>query len=361
MSNSHHRASRISSEGAASAASRTTSDASQEETTPRILFSSDSTNPDAPVTEDEYLQHLRKKECFGTAPQKKSKLLKALVHLEKIHEEINKKNQNLAKKFRENIPTEQGLKSPTKISLEKLAGMIWNMHKCMSHYKETDMKSRMSREFSNAWKKGFEECILEFIETAGNNALNARVTKFDKMKVNLTLSQKGRDYLKGGGFLATDPEGEVVEAKDCEPLFCAKCKHEYADFPPECKLTLKKNKQALELHRGEVTKAEQEKKKAPKAPKTELRYTVCHCHQFNCYGNSEGPGSTCIIKCIDPATGKKYPFNAQGECTCPLCGCQCAFAIKVSTTSAHSQLAFYPFLSTLSLFNFSFSLFKGRE
>jgi hypothetical protein len=166
------------------------------------------------VTEDEYLQHLRKKDCFGTAPQKKSKLLKALAHLEKIHEEINKKNQDLAKKLRENIPTEKGLKSTTTISLEKLAGMIWNMYNCMSHYEQTEMKGRMSRDFAKAWKKGFEECILEFIKTAGSNALNARVTKFDKMKVNYASKPPAEDassstgrHAKGGGtsFLVSPP------------------------------------------------------------------------------------------------------------------------------------------------------------
>jgi hypothetical protein len=60
----------------------------------------------------------------------------------------------------------------------------------MSHYEQTEMKGRMSRDFAKAWKKGFEECILEFIKTAGSNALNARVTKFDKMKVNYLARER---------------------------------------------------------------------------------------------------------------------------------------------------------------------------
>ena len=72
-------------------------------------------------------------------------------------------------------------------------------------------------------------------------------------------------------------------------------------------------------------------KHAPRLPKMEEPIVICHCHQFHCFGQPQGPGNTCPWKCTDPDSKQPFGKDAHGMCLCPICICHCQFAMKVRT------------------------------
>ena len=47
-------------------------------------------------------------------------------------------------------------------------------------------------------------------------------------------------------------------------------------------------------------------------------------------GSPEFAGSTCSVRCINPATGAPYPLDASGRSTCEYCKCDCTAAYEAS-------------------------------
>lgn len=71
-------------------------------------------------------------------------------------------------------------------------------------------------------------------------------------------------------------------------------------------------------------------KQNPKKPTFQPIIEMCMCRNSQCVQRGSDIGSTCFIKCIDPSSGQRYPWDEiTGQCTCPVCQCQCPAAYNI--------------------------------
>jgi hypothetical protein len=65
-------------------------------------------------------------------------------------------------------------------------------------------------------------------------------------------------------------------------------------------------------------------KMAPKEAKLKAVIDVCLCKNSGCCMRDSDHGSSCFIKCIDPSSGERYPWDPIArQCSCPICQCEC--------------------------------------
>jgi hypothetical protein len=322
MSN-HARANRIARTNAAASASL--SSAAVDTNIGRVFIEAED-----PPSELEILDELAKKGCMGTATQKKEKLLPYHQDYIDFAEKMKPHDPQLAERFLKAIPSKKQLTpSNSSLLLAALASKIYEMWKCLKHYQDAHIQKRMSREVAALWQRVYTNSISMFVETAKTNALDSRTTMLSKMTVKINPSERERLFMTNGGFQDSNLDRTVY--------ICGQCKHSNVDMPPSSLHIPARNRAAMEKHREEVTRAAEDKIKAPPPPKTEARVMVCHCKQQNCFGNPSGPGNLCLIKCIDPVTALAYGRDQRGSCLCPICKCTCAFAVKVSSCFAFTH------------------------
>ena len=113
--------------------------------------------------------------------------------------------------------------------------------------------------------------------------------------------------------------------------YCPVCKcRGTVNIPPENVASMERNKGKMDNYKklknewdckkesGEVcarvgARGKTCGERAPKMPQLERLPYICHCHQMR-NPNPQNPnaaGSTCVLKCCDPNTGKWYGFDEQ--------------------------------------------------
>lgn len=66
----------------------------------------------------------------------------------------------------------------------------------------------------------------------------------------------------------------------------------------------------------------------PQRPKFNMPIFQCMCSTSSCIMENSNTSSSCPVKCINNATGDRYPYTGlvNRSCTCPYCKCTCIFA-----------------------------------
>ena len=178
-------------------------------------------------------------------------------------------------------------------------------------------------EICNAYSKAF---------SAASEALD---DKFKLKGMKLSILEEQRKYIQNGHVPVDPSEGK-----------CIHCGHSAVDEPNTNTNVLAYNATMKQRHdtqervdkekwdrgdqvlnnNGTVMK---EGQKRPFRGLKELRQE-CHCREMGCLTtDDEVPKDQCLIQCIDVKTGKRYGFDENGDCLCPLCGCNCRRAWSV--------------------------------
>lgn len=177
--------------------------------------------------------------------------------------------------------------------------------------------------------KGPCDAVAEMVSEARCDANNILCDRKKAAFVKLSGSAKTRPYLVN----AMLPEDEKYR-------YCVMCGHHSVDFPFSNFEKMEANEVSerdfLELSarydenkgKGRDTIDPVTNKVMKQRPVLKLLKILncCHCHHFLC-----GKLGGCPIKCIDPATKKKYGKDEHGICQCPFCLCKCDACYTVST------------------------------
>jgi hypothetical protein len=277
-------------------------------------------------TRADLLKQLETKHAGGVLAEKKKALAPIQDDLEFLSRKLILTNADRIQ-FSRGLFTANELdeKRPGKGSLTKTAfsNKVYDLYSVLNKIRSTqqfrDMEDESALKFENCW-----DSINHFVTLAKELFRGSQEKIAKGLTVTIVGIERNRKFLENG-FL---PDDEAHRQ-------CPSCLHTYVDIPEHCLGVVQRNMDAAaEFDRkkrdAEAANAKDPASKVgmPRKLAMEESYKVCHCNQFNCWGQPDGRGNLCPIKCKDKS-GKPYGFDASRTCLCPICNCQCSFATKV--------------------------------
>lgn len=195
--------------------------------------------------------------------------------------------------------------------------------------------TRFGRSLNENLKGPLRE-LYHLVQVAEHQASQDLQKKFVSKFITLSGIQLTRRYLESG-YLPRQQENKV----------CINCFHGAIDEPNTNLGIMTSNTQKqVEYERqesldkatwdagGEVRNTKGnviQNGRARPRPNFGIATYECHCKQMRCTTSiGEVPEEQCIIKCIDPETGKRYGNDDNGRCLCIVCKCTCRVSYCVS-------------------------------
>ena len=270
----------------------------------------------------EIVKELEKYTCGGTINVKKAHLTTLNDNRETIKRMIGQVDAELADLFNQILPTVASIGKRTMRGKE-VAEIYFDLSEIYGKF--TKKVNQDGARVLRSTEEHMKACFFPFEDAgriAGTNAFTAIAESSKACIVVLSTDEAKRSFLRNG----TVPSDPALRA-------CLVCSHRLVDQPNSNADAIRLNEEKWEEYAEKLREHEERKKRnepnlkqAPTKPAGVKTYFQCHCAQASCTRNATR--ATCPL-----CNGGKQQFDEKGQCTCPICKCQCQVAYK---TNAHA-------------------------